>query len=161
MTTQKRTNPFCLGAPVLLTIILVVAVIGCAGSQIVNDMNQHNPLAACPDSPNCVSSEAQDSRHAVNPMQLAGTSDTEWADVQALVSRLPRSKVVTATEQYLHATIKSRIFGFIDDLELTLDPQTKRIGIRSASRSGSYDLGVNRRRVEDLRKQLKAAALIR
>jgi uncharacterized protein (DUF1499 family) len=94
-------------------------------------------------------------------MQLAGTSDTEWAGVQALVSRLPRSKVVTATEQYLHATIKSRIFGFIDDLELTLDPQTKRIDIRSASRSGSYDLGVNRRRVEDLRRQLKAAALIR
>jgi len=161
MTTQKRTNPFCLGAPVLLTTILVVAIFGCAGSQIVNDMNQHNPLAACPDSPNCVSSEAQDIRHVVNPMELAGTSVTEGAGVQALVSRLPRSKVVTATEQYLHATIKSRIFGFIDDLELTLDPQTKRIDIRSASRSGSYDLGVNRRRVEDLRRQLKAAALIR
>ena len=78
-----------------------------------------------------------------------------------MVRGLPRSTTVTATERYLHVTLRSRFFGFIDDLELKLDPQTKRINIRSASRSGSYDLGVNRRRVEDVRNQLKAAALIR
>jgi uncharacterized protein (DUF1499 family) len=97
----------------------------------------------------------------VSPMQLAGNSDTEWADIQAVVNRLPRSRIVTATDRYLHATLKSRFLGFIDDLELLLDLQTKTISIRSASRSGSYDLGVNRRRVEDLRRQLEAAALIR
>lgn len=94
-------------------------------------------------------------------MQLAGRSDTEWADIQVLIGRLPRSEIVTATDRYLHATLKSRIFGFVDDLELRLDPQTDVIHIRSASRSGHYDLGVNRRRVERLRKQLRAAALIR
>jgi uncharacterized protein (DUF1499 family) len=130
-------------------------------NQIEDDMKPHDSLAPCPDQPNCVSSEAQDPGHAVAPMQLAGHSDTEWAEIRAVVSGLPRSRIVTATDQYLHATLKSRFFGFIDDLELKLDPQTKRIDIRSASRSGSYDLGVNRRRVEDLRKQLKAAALIR
>jgi len=78
-----------------------------------------------------------------------------------LIGRLPRSEIVTATDRYLHATLKSRIFGFVDDLELRLDPQTDVIHIRSASRSGHYDLGVNRRRVERLRKQLRAAALIR
>jgi len=61
----------------------------------------------------------------------------------------------------VHVTQKSRFFGFIDDLELKLDPQSKTISIRSASRRGYYDLGVNRRRVENLRKQLKAAGLIR
>ena len=94
-------------------------------------------------------------------MQLTGNSDTEWSEVQAAVRGLPRSRIAAATENYLHATLKSRLFGFIDDLELKLDPQTQMIDIRSASRSGSYDLGVNRRRVESLRKQLKAAALIR
>lgn len=145
----------------LAVITLAVAGMGCAGSQIADNMKQNDQLSACPDSPNCVSSEAQDSRHAVAPMQLAGNSDTEWAEVQAMVRGLPGSTTVTATERYLHVTLRSRFFGFIDDLELKLDPQTKRISIRSASRSGSYDLGVNRRRVEDLRKQLKAAALIR
>ena len=140
---------------------LAAAGMCCAGSQIADNMKQNDQLAACPDSPNCVSSEAQDSRHAVAPMQLAGNSDTEWAEVQAMVRGLPRSTTVTATERYLHVTLRSRFFGFIDDLELKLDPQTKRINIRSASRSGSYDLGVNRRRVGNLRNQLKAAALIR
>ena len=93
-------------------------------------------------------------------MQLAGNSEREWDEIRAVVDALPRSRILAATEHYLHATLKSRLFGFIDDLELKLDPQTKMIGIRSASRSGSYDMGVNRRRVENLRKQLKAAALI-
>lgn len=145
----------------MLTIISVVVVIGCAGSQIVDDMKQQDSLNACPDSPNCVSSESQESRHAVDPMQLKGQSDTEWAQVLEVVGLLPRVSVVTAAEHYLHATFKSRLFGFIDDLELKLDPQINMISIRSASRSGKYDFGVNRRRVESLRKQLKAAELIR
>ena len=145
----------------MLTIILVVVVIGCAGSQIVDDMKQKDALSACPDSPNCVSSESQEGRHAVDPMQLKGQSETEWAQVLEVVGHLPRVRVVTATELYLHATLKSRLLGFIDDLELKLYPQTNMISIRSASRSGKYDFGVNRRRVESLRKQLKAAELIR
>lgn len=145
----------------LLAMVLTAAVIGCTGSQAANKMKPQNRFAPCPDTPNCVSSEAQDPRHAVAPMQLAGNSEDEWAKIQAVVKGLPRSRILTATEDYLHATLKSRVFAFIDDLELKLDPQTNMIGIRSASRTGSYDLGVNRRRVENLRKQLKAAALIR
>lgn len=144
-----------------ISITLATALMGCTGSQMIDDMKQPDPFAACPDRPNCVSSEAQDPRHAVAPMQLAGNSDTEWVEVQAVVRGLPRSRIVTATDEYLHATLKSRLFGFIDDLELKLDPQTKRIDVRSASRKGYSDLGVNRRRVEDVRNQLKAAALIR
>lgn len=144
-----------------MTIVVTAAVTGCAGSQTADKMKPNERFAPCPDTPNCISSEAQDPRHAVAPMQLAGNSEREWDEIRAVVAALPRSRILGATECYLHATLKSRLFGFIDDLELKLDPQTKMIGIRSASRSGSYDLGVNRRRVENLRKQLKAAALIR
>ena len=144
-----------------MTIVVTVAVIGCAGSQTAYNMKSQDRFATCPDTPNCVSSETQDPRHAVAPMQLAGNSEKEWAEIRTVVGALPRSRIVTATEHYLHATLKSRLFGFIDDLELKLDPHTKMIGIRSASRTGAYDLGVNRRRVENLRQQLKAAALIR
>jgi uncharacterized protein (DUF1499 family) len=93
-------------------------------------------------------------------MQFVGDSANGWLAIQDVVSRLPRSMIVTATYQYLHVTLKSRVLGFIDDLELKLDPQTKMISIRSAPRKGYFDLGVNRRRVENLRKQLKAAELI-
>ena len=144
----------------LQVIIVTAAVIGCAGSQTGEKMKSQDRFAPCPDTPNCVSSEAQDPRHAVAPMQLSGDSDTEWADVQAVVSRLPRTRIVTATDRYLHVTVKSRFFGFVDDMELMLDPSSGMISIRSASRTGTYDLGVNRRRVENVRKRLKAAELI-
>jgi uncharacterized protein (DUF1499 family) len=61
---------------------------------------------------------------------------------------------------YLHAEVKSRVFRFVDDLELLLDPASGVVGIRSASRVGYSDLGVNRRRVETLRQQLIQAGVI-
>ena len=145
----------------LLAILVAMAVNGCAGFQVENDMNLHEQLFKCPDRPNCVSSDAKDSRHAIDPMVLIGDAATGWAAVQALVSRLSRSTVVKATDRYLHVTFKSRLFRFIDDLELKLDLQSGTISIRSASRAGYFDLGVNRRRVESLRKQMTADGLIR
>ena len=77
-----------------------------------------------------------------------------------VVDQLPRSTIVEATDRYLHVECKSRLFRFIDDLELLLDPVTRVIAIRSAARVGKSDLGVNRRRVETLRKKLKEDGLI-
>jgi uncharacterized protein (DUF1499 family) len=158
--TEKGPIPTALWTAIM-TIVVTAAVIGCAGSKTADKMKPQDRIVPCPDTPNCVSSEAQDPRHAVAPMQLAGNPEKAWVQIRAKVDALPRSRIVAATEHYLHATLKSRLFGFIDDLELKLDPQTNMIGIRSASRTGAYDLGVNRRRVENLRQQLKAAALIR
>ena len=145
-----------------MVIIAIAAVLtGCAGKGIDDDMNQLDRLSGCPGSPNCVSSESEDPKSYVAPMQLAGDSADRWAAIKEVVDRLPRSSIAAATDRYLHVTQKSRVFGFIDDLELKLDPETNMISIRSASRKGYSDLGVNRRRVENLRKQLKAAELIR
>jgi uncharacterized protein (DUF1499 family) len=94
-------------------------------------------------------------------MQLIGDSNAKWAAIQKGVSRLPRVTIIQATDRYIHVICKSRIFGFIDDLELKLDQQTGMIAVRSASRAGYFDLGVNRRRVEALRRQLTAKGLIR
>lgn len=144
-----------------MRIVVAVVVIGCTGNGKDYDMNQLDRLSGCFGPPNCVSSESEDTGHSVAPMELVGDSANEWVAIQDVVGRMPRSRIVKATDRYLHVTLKSRFFGFIDDLELKLDPQTKEIGIRSASRKGYFDLGVNRRRVENLRKQLKAAGLIR
>ena len=145
---------------VLLAIIFSVAISGCAELQRENKMSEPDCLAPCPDRPNCVSSDAEDARHAVAPMHLVADPAIGWTAIQEIINQMPRTTIVEANEGYLHATFKSRLWGFIDDLELKLDPQTKTISIRSASRSGSYDLGVNRRRVETLRSTLKADGLI-
>lgn len=52
---------------------------------------------------------------------------------------------------YLRAEYRSALFGFVDDVELLLDEAAKRIDVRSASRTGYFDFGVNRRRVEEIR----------
>jgi uncharacterized protein (DUF1499 family) len=117
-------------------------------------------LADCPLKPNCVSSEARNAEHAVAPLQLNGDPAAAWEAMGAVVSQLPRATVVQSTADYLHVTIKSRLFGFVDDLELLRDAETGRVAIRSASRTGYSDLGVNRRRLENLRSKLRQAAII-
>jgi len=68
---------------------------------------------------------------------------------------------VKETSDYLHAECRSAWFGFVDDLELHLRPSEASIAVRSASRLGYSDLGVNRRRVEDLRASLIGRQVLR
>jgi len=116
---------------------------------------KNDRLDGCPSSPNCVSSEAPDAKHAVEPLHLKGDPQKAWAAITRIAGQLPRCTIVENTEHYLHVECKSRLFRFVDDLELLLDPATMTIAIRSAARVGKSDLGVNRRRVEALRKKLQ------
>ena len=117
-------------------------------------------LADCPKRPNCVSSEARDAGHAVAPLVLRGDPGKSWEGICEVVRQLPRCEVVRKSDAFLHVIFKSRIFKFIDDLELLRVPGTRRVAIRSASRKGYSDLGVNRKRVEKLRYLLREKALI-
>jgi uncharacterized protein (DUF1499 family) len=133
---------------------------GCSGSELKKNSENPEHVTGCPDRPNCVSSEAQDPRHAIEPFKIKGDIALTWDAVREVVGSLPRTKVVKATDRYLHAECKSRFFGFIDDLELELNPEAGTIAIRSASRVGYFDLGVNRRRVETLRQRLTQDRII-
>ncbi len=117
-------------------------------------------LDGCPSSPNCVSTEAPDAKHAVEPMHLTGDPQKAWKAITKIVGQLPRCTIVENTKHYLHVECRSRLFRFVDDLELLLDPATMVIAIRSAARVGKSDLGVNRRRVESLRIRFKEDGLI-
>jgi uncharacterized protein (DUF1499 family) len=118
-------------------------------------------LAPCPSSPNCVSSDASEGAHHVPPFTLAGPPDEVWGAVQEVLSELPRTRIVKATSDYLHAECRSALFRFVDDLELQLRPAQGVIAVRSASRLGYSDLGVNRRRVEALRAALTDRGALR
>lgn len=111
-------------------------------------------LAPCPDSPNCVSSEsATDAAHAVPPLALP-SGGSGW-DATAAAVRSTGGEVQVMTGDYLHATYVSRVFRFVDDLELRREDGTAHV--RSASRVGYSDLGANRKRVERLRAALTGA----
>lgn len=114
----------------------------------------NSKLATCPASPNCVSSDAADTDHHIEPFQLAGSPAEVWQLTKTLVAALPRTKIITAETNYLHAECRSALFGFVDDLELHLRSEEKMIAVRSAARLGYADFGVNRKRVERLRSEL-------
>ena len=119
-------------------------------------------LAPCPASPNCVSSltAASDKQHAIAPFVLALPADEAWPKIRDAVASSARTVIVSEADGYLHAEATSRIFRFVDDLELRLDSSAQRVNVRSASRTGYGDLGVNRKRVEALRDQLQAQGVI-
>ncbi len=121
-------------------------------------MTAPDRLEDCPNRPNCVSSSASNPKRRVGPWRLAVAPEIAWPAVQEVVSAAERTTVVEATERYLHAEARSRLFGFVDDLELVLDGEE--LAVRSASRLGYSDRGVNRQRVEALRLELVGRGLI-
>ena len=94
----------------------------------------------------------------VEPLLFEGGEKEAWAQLQSVVTAMPRIRVVKATEKYLHAECRSRFFRFVDDLEFKLDAIHKRIEVRSASRTGYFDFGVNRRRVDLIRRSFEQGA---
>lgn len=105
----------------------------------------------CPRTPNCVSSYATDPVHAIEPLPYLESMDA----IVAIVESFPRTRIIERDGGYLHATFTSRLFRFVDDVEFLIDPEARVIQVRSASRLGAGDLGVNRERVESIRRAME------
>ena len=108
-------------------------------------------LPACPDSPNCVSSQSAGKAHYIKPFSYADTSQQAWQRLQAAALAGKRVTLIKGTGDYLHVEARSLIFRFTDDVEFLLVDKDKLIHVRSASRTGHSDFGVNRRRIEQIR----------
>jgi len=111
------------------------------------------PLAPCPATPNCVSSVDPDPRHRVAPIGFTGSAQAARQTLLRILRETPRVRLVVSRPDYLKAEFSSAVFGFIDDVEFVIDAQAGVVHLRSASRTGDYDFGVNRRRIERLRAQ--------
>jgi len=114
-------------------------------------------LSACPDKPNCVSSQARDPAHAIEAFRFSGTPEEALRRLTVALTSEPRISIVAAQGNYLHAEARSLVFRFVDDVEFLIDSEHGLIQVRSASRIGYSDLGVNRRRVERLRRAFMQA----
>lgn len=117
-------------------------------------------LADCGVRPNCISSTASRASRRIGPWSLATAPEAAWNGVRAAVAALPRTVIVEDDGGYLRAEARSRIFRFVDDLEVALDRGASELAVRSASRLGFSDRGVNRRRVRALEAALIAAEII-
>ena len=104
-------------------------------------------LAPCKRTPNCVSSQADpaDRQHYIAPLAFAGTI----GELRRALERLPRVTVIREAPDYLYAEFRTRLLRYVDDVEFVKSGST--LHVRSASRLGRRDFGVNRRRLEQIR----------
>jgi len=109
-------------------------------------------LSAVPDSPNCVSSQApeSDKEHYIAPLSLAGSGSEAIAKLKATVQAMDGTEIIEETGDYLYAEFTTKLMGYVDDVEFYADGSGT-VQVRSASRLGKSDLGLNRKRVEEIR----------
>jgi uncharacterized protein (DUF1499 family) len=116
-------------------------------------------LAPPPISPNCRSSQADpsDARHYIAPIVFKADAAAAMAAARKAVESMERATIVRQDGNYLYAEYRSKLMKYVDDLELAYDERAGLFHVRSASRLGWSDRGVNRARVEALRALLAAA----
>ena len=114
-------------------------------------------LPRCKRTPNCVSSQADpsDREHYIAPIPFKGGALEAVAAVRKAVESLPRATVIRQEANYLYAEFRSKVMRFVDDTEFAFDEKAGVIHVRSASRLGRRDFGVNRARIEEIRSILE------
>jgi len=108
-------------------------------------------FSPCPDSPNCVSSQSIDEMHFIEPLEYTDSTADARQKLIDILENSKRVKLAKVEMDYSHVEFRSLIFRFVDDVEFYFPPEENIIHVKSASRSGYYDFGVNRRRVERIR----------
>jgi uncharacterized protein (DUF1499 family) len=142
--------------PIFLAIALMLS--NCSANRPVDADGKNGELAACPDRPNCVSSLSDDKEHFIAPLTYEGSMAEADARLLSVLEQMKGVKIVSRTDTSIHAEFTSTVFGFVDDVDFRFDAADRRIDLRSASRVGYTDFGVNRKRVEEIRRRFQAAA---
>jgi uncharacterized protein (DUF1499 family) len=143
---------FVVLAGVVATAIAGTFVLSLTASR-PSGLGVHNGrLSDAPSSPNCVSTYASTELHSIQPLVFEGDPANALALVRDVLSTMSRTTLVDTKPDYLHVEFRSPIFRFVDDVEFLVAPGTNQIHFRSASRTGYSDMGVNRARMENIRK---------
>lgn len=152
LTRRSFLSFIFVSASILILIVLFLFnTMIFAGSRPNNLGVRNGRLAPCPNSPNCVSSQSDDPIHQIAPLNFTSTPEQAISSLKNIIQSLPRTKIIQETEDYIYAEFKSALMGFVDDVEFYLDRKNNVIQVRSASRLGYGDLGVNRQRIETIR----------
>lgn len=149
---------------VLVILLIVLPVAGtlalqawARGAKRPNNLGvTKGQLAPCPDSPNCVSTQAAASSQQMPPLPYTGSLAEAKERLLAVVQAMPRVTLMTDQDNYLAFVFRTRLIGYPDDVEFYFDDSAKLIHFRSASRLGKGDMGINRARMESISKTFMA-----
>jgi uncharacterized protein (DUF1499 family) len=130
--------------------LTVISAFACAGHAQESRSKNPADLAPCPASPNCVSTKSKDAGRAMPPLPYLNSAEESMERLVAIVREMKRARIVSAGPSYLHVEFRSALFRFADDVEFVLDDSARLIHFRSASKTGYYDFGVNRRRMKEI-----------
>ncbi|KJG08740.1 hypothetical protein UA38_09870 [Photobacterium kishitanii] len=131
-------------------------ITGCADPQSTPWQRQID--TPCDNKSHCVSTIEQREKFKLAPFMLTPKGIQSWAEIIALAQTLPGAKLVEHDDHYFHIEVRSAMFGFIDDFEVK--QQAQQLHVRSISRSGYSDFGVNRKRAQQFRSLLVEQQLI-
>lgn len=146
---------------VVCVLSLMTCWLGCGGRMPSGLGSDQGLFASCPNKPNCVSSFAEDEEHRIEALAIEGSAEAAWTGLQAVLAEAPRVEIVTRSESYIHAVYTSSLMRYRDDVEFLLRRDDGKIAVRSASRVGYGDMGVNRNRIEAIRDALSQQGLVR
>lgn len=138
---------------VIVTGIVATMLAACAGDRPANLGARNGLLALCPTSPNCVSSQVKDERHSIVPLKFSSDPDAAMARLKQLLWNRKDTTIIEDSGGYLRVEFHTTLF--VDDGEFLLDRERNVIHLRSASRIGYSDLGKNRGRLEELRRDFE------
>lgn len=143
------------GAPAIGVLLIGLLAAGQSGvfeGRRPNDLGvRQGKLKAASPTPNSVNSQSADGYARIAPLNYLGDGKIAMVKLHGIVAAMPAARIVESRPDYLYAEFKSKWLGFVDDGEFYLDEQAGVIHVRSASRLGRGDFGVNRRRVEAIR----------
>ncbi len=145
--------------------LLVAGQLGLLKGDVPSNLGvKEGKLKAPSKTPNSATSQAdlwpdhpQREYARVAPLPLRGDAAATLAKLQAIVKAMPGAVVVKAEGDYLYAQFTTSLLKFTDDVEFWSDPVANVIQVRSSSRLGRKDFGVNRARVEAIRTALAGA----
>lgn len=157
---MKRRNVTAVALTILAVTVLFAAglcTLSWSARRPSNLGVRDGRLASCPETPNCVSTQADDQVHWIAPVEVADHLADPVALVAEIIASMPGGSVIEQRNDYLRAEFCSALFRFRDDVEFLLEADGRRLHFRSASRVGHSDLGVNRARMEEFRRRWKSA----
>lgn len=133
---------------ILMAFLMALSLAGCSskGGSTMERMSE------CPDSPNCVSSLSKMESHLIAPINFKGDPQKAMEKLEKIILSMKRAEIEIKEQVYIKAVFTSAVFRFKDDVECLIDKDKSVINIRSASRLGYSDFGVNRARVKEIRK---------
>ena len=121
---------------------------------------KNNMFAPCPSSPNCVLSQISDAKHKIKPIYYATSVEAAKEKLIKVIQSMDGTRIIKQDEVSWHVEFTTRWLRFIDDVEFYFPDSAALIHLRSASRSGYWDLGVNRKRVEEIRSRFEELARV-